>query len=364
MRAIVVEPPTPGARLVDVPEPERATGEVKVQVIECGVCGTDREIVLGQYGKAPPGRRQLILGHENLGRVVEVGPEVPGFAVGDLVVATVRRGCGVCRFCLANRSDFCETGLFTERGISGRDGYFTEFYTELPEYLVKVPEELRPRAVILEPLSVVEKAISEGTATMNRYEPTPGHPRLGPPHALVTGTGAIGLLAALLLVDKGFEVRAIDLHDDTPAARLLTGRGVHHTNVRPGLDRLGEERFHLIIEASGVAELDFQLLDYLAPNGVLVLTGIPHAETPDFPIPGGRILRGMVLENQALVGSVNANRSYFEQGRDHLISHAASWGPELDPLLLTRRPLEQYPDVLEEKGHAIKTVLTFHGASN
>lgn len=358
MRAVVVNPPKPGARMIELPEPVRRPGEVKVQVLEVGVCGTDREIAHGAYGRAPPGSDQLILGHESLGRVVESGPEVQELDVGDLVVATVRRGCGLCRFCLSNRSDFCETGKFTERGIKGRDGYFCDYYTEVPEYLIRIPHTLRERAVLLEPLSVVEKAVAEGRTTMARYEPTPGHPRKGPPHALVTGTGAIGILAALLLIETGFSVRAVDLHDDaTPAARLLARRGVAHTNLKPGIGALGDERFNLIVEASGVAELDFQLLDVLAPNGVLVLTGIPHAEGPDFKIPGGRLLRGLVLENQAIVGSVNANRTYFERGRDHLVEYADMRGNDIDPLFLSRRPFEEFDAVLGEKGGAIKTVL-------
>ncbi len=360
MRALVVNPPAPGIHLADLPEPVRGPGEVKVRIVECGVCGTDRDIVLGKYGRSPAGHDALILGHENLGVVVESGPETPGFDPGDLVVATVRRGCGQCRFCFTNRSDFCESGLFTERGIKGRDGYFCEVYTERPEYLVKVPGGLRSRAVLLEPMSVVEKALAEGRSILTRFEPTPGYPLGRPYRALVTGTGAIGILASLLLAADGFTVTAVDLHDDTtPAARLLAAQGVAHVNLRGGIALLGDARFDLIVDATGVADLELHLVDYLRPNGVLVLTGIPAADAPPITVPAGRLLRDLVLENQAVVGSVNANRSYFELGRDHLVQHADRWGPEFDRLIFDRTPLDGYGPVLEQKGSSIKHVLTF-----
>lgn len=359
MRALLVAPPSAGVTLADRPEPIRGPGEVKVRVVEVGVCGTDRDIARGKYGTPPEGERELILGHENLGLVTEAGPDTPGFAAGDLVVATVRRACGRCRFCAAGRSDFCESGAFTERGIRGRHGYFAEYYTERPEYLVHVPDPLRSVGVLLEPLSVVEKAVAEGQAILGRYEPTPGHPRTRAYAALVTGTGAIGMLAALVLAREGYEVTAIDRHDGGTVAPLLARIGARHANVAEGLGALGPARFDLVVEASGSAALDFALVDYLAPNGALVLTGIPNADDPAFAVSGGRLLRELVLENQAIVGSVNANRTYFERGVTHLAEFGARWGDVAERLVTERRPLEQFADALEGKsGSAIKSVLT------
>lgn len=360
MRAVLVRPPAAGARLGEMPTPVAGPGEVEVDVLECGVCGTDRDIAEGKYGRAPDGATELILGHENLGRIHRVAPGTPGFAVGDLVVATVRRGCGRCRFCRAGRSDFCETGGFTERGISGRHGYWCARYVERPEYLVRVPESLRDHAVLLEPLSVVEKAIHEGQRIVARYEPTTGFPRERPYRALVTGTGAIGMLAALVLGLEEYSVTVIDRHDDTtPAARLLAEAGIPHVNVAGGLAALGEARYDLIVEASGSATLDFELLDYLGPNAGLVLTGLPTADPAGVPVPAGRLFRAMVLGNQAIVGSVNANREYFERGIHHLLAMRRRW-PGLAPRLITeRRPLAEFADAISAKaGATIKTVLT------
>jgi aldose 1-dehydrogenase [NAD(P)+] len=203
VRAVVVRPPFAGVSLAEVPAPALGRGNVRVGVVECGVCGTDRDIVAGKYGRAPTDSPTLILGHENLGVVEEVAPGADGFAVGDWVVATVRRGCGQCRFCRTNQSDFCETGNFTERGITGAHGFMTEEYVDVPEYLVRVPAALRSSAVLLEPLSVVEKATFMGQCVLDRKEPTPGDPPTSTPNALVAGTGTVGILAAFLLRMRG-----------------------------------------------------------------------------------------------------------------------------------------------------------------
>lgn len=347
MRAVVVSPPEPGARLLEVPAPEAGPGEVAVDVLECGVCGTDRDIAQGLYGRPPDGSAQLILGHENLGTVAQVGAGVEGFGVGDLVVATVRRGCGICRFCATNQSDVCETGKFTERGIGGRDGYFADRYVERPEYLIPVPGRLRKVAVLLEPMSVVEKAVLEGQEVLARRGKTPGYPEPSAPSALVAGTGAIGMLAAFLLRSEGYDVTAIDRHGGaTPAAALLARIGATHVDASGGLGSLGDRRFQLVVEATGSAGLDLDLLRTLGPNGVLVLTGIPPAGKGAIPFDAGTMLRGMVLANQALVGSVNANRRYFERGRRHFGGFVKRWGNALGSLITERAPLAEFGRLL------------------
>jgi glucose 1-dehydrogenase len=360
MRAVVVHPPSPGAELRDVPAPALPSGGVRVRVLECGVCGTDHDIVAGKYGSSPAGAPYLILGHENLGEVLEVAPGQTGFAPGDLVVATVRRGCGRCRFCLSNQSDFCETGLFTERGIGGAHGYMAEEYVEVPEYLVRVPAMLRPVAVLLEPLSVVEKAVFQGQRVLDRKEPTPGRPKTATPSALVAGTGAIGILAALVLRLRGYEVVAIDRHGEgTPAASVLAEAGASHVNVAPGMGAISGRRFDLVVEATGSVSLDFSLIDSLGPNGVLVLTGIPDAGGPVTPVAGGTLLRDLVLGNQAILGSVNANRTYFESGLRDLTVMQERWPGAVGEIISARRPIEECRSVLDQRTPGtIKTVLT------
>jgi glucose 1-dehydrogenase len=365
VRALVVRPPASGVELTDVPSPDALPGGVRVGVIECGVCGTDHDIVDGKYGRPPAGSPFLILGHENLGRVREVSSGTQGFAVGDLVVATVRRGCGRCRFCRTNRSDFCETGGFTERGIGGAHGFMAEEYVEIPEYLVRVPPALARVAVLLEPLSVVEKAVFQGQRVLDRKEPTPGDPRTGLPSALVAGTGAIGMLAAFVLRVRGYDVTAIDRHDDTTVAgRLLARVGAKHQNVAEGFASLSDRHFDLVVEATGSVALDFTLVDRLGPNGVLVLTGIPDAASPPTNVAGGALFRDVVLGNQAIVGSVNANRSYFESGLRDLTVFEERWPGAVGEMISVRRPIEEFASVFGGRaGGTVKTVLTV-GPSN
>ena len=364
MQAAIARPPTPGIAIADVPPPERAAGRIRVRVLEVGVCGTDHDIAAGRYGRGPDGCPFLIVGHENLGVVLEGDDSVAGIAPGDLVVATVRRGCGRCRFCSANRSDFCETGGFTERGILGAHGYLTEEYTEAPEYLVRVEPSLRDVAVLLEPLSVVEKAVLQGQRVLDRKEPTPGFPPKGPASALVAGTGAIGMLAAFVLRGQGYDVVAIDRHDHTtPAAKLLARIGANHANVAAGLEGLDPEGYDLILEASGSTGLDFGLAAALGPNGVLVLTGIPEAGASPISVAGGELWREVVLGNRAIVGSVNANRTYFEAGLRDLRVFEERWPGAVAGLLNARRPFADVAAVVGGPvGGTIKTVLEVAGA--
>ncbi len=357
MKALVVRPPAPGAELVEVPRPDLPPGGARVRVLECGVCGTDLDIVGGRYGRAPDGASYLVLGHENLGVVAEVDRGAVGVTPGDLVVATVRRGCGACRFCAAGRSDFCETSRYTERGIWGAHGYLAEEYVELAGELVVVPPSLRSAAVLLEPLSVVEKAIEQGLAVHARERPPPETSGAAP-SALVAGTGAIGMLCALALRTRGWKVVAVDRHgSETPAAKTLGRVGARHVDAENGPGVLGPERFDLVVEATGSAELDVSLLDLLAPNGVLVLTGIPDAAAgPTAPL--GARLRRLVLQNQAVVGSVNANRTHFALGVADLGRIEQTWPGVAAGLVGERRPWEEYAAVLAQRpAGAIKTAL-------
>lgn len=360
MRALVVHPPGAGVELTEAPAPPRASGAVRVAVLECGICGTDHDIIEGKYGRSPAGSSFLILGHENLGIVREVDADATDLRPGDLVVATVRRGCGRCRFCRTNRSDFCETGGFSERGIGGAHGYMAEEYVDIPEYLVKVPPALRPVAVLLEPLSVVEKAVFQGQRVLDRKEPTPGEPRAVPPSALIAGTGAIGMLAALVLTMRGYRVTAIDRQgDDTPGARLLARVGARHVNVAPGFGALGDARFDLVLEATGSVSVDFSLIDALGPNGVVVLTGIPDPRGAPETVPGGHLFRRLVLGNQAVLGSVNANRTYFESGLGDMTIAEERWPGALGSMVTSRRPIGEFRSVLGERpGGGVKAVLT------
>lgn len=133
-----------GIQSFDLPKPEIQTPtQVLVRIVEAGIDGTDYAIVQGNEFDMHPEEDTMTLGHEAVGIVEEIGPEVKTLKEGDLVVSTVRRSCGLCAPCLHGRSDMCETGLFTERGIHKTHGFFTEYFVDDEEYIVKVPKALR-----------------------------------------------------------------------------------------------------------------------------------------------------------------------------------------------------------------------------
>src|SRR5215471_12810789 len=203
MQALAVFPSKKKVDLLDIPKPQlNGATEVLLRLREVGLCGTDREIASFEYGDPPSGADHLILGHESLGEVIEVGRKVQSLKPGDLVVAMVRRPCphAECRACRAGRPDFCATGDFTERGIKGADGFLADYVVDDEAYLVKVPRPLADVAVLVEPLTVITKAADQAYAIFDRlpYDP-------GPQRGLVLGAGPIGLLGAMVLVADGFE---------------------------------------------------------------------------------------------------------------------------------------------------------------
>jgi threonine dehydrogenase-like Zn-dependent dehydrogenase len=192
------------AELREVPEPHSDLGSVLVEAVAVGVCGTDREIIHGEYGIAPPGEDYLIIGHESLGRVIEA-PVPSGLVAGDLVVGIVRRPDPVpCTSCSAGEWDMCRNGLYTEHGIKELHGFCAERFRLEPNEAVKVDPRLGDLAVLLEPASVLAKA-------WEHIDRIGARAHWKPERALVTGAGPIGLMAALMGVQRGLEVHVLDL---------------------------------------------------------------------------------------------------------------------------------------------------------
>jgi len=364
MKAVALTPGTTRLGLVDRPEPAIASpDEVKVRILRVGICGTDREEASGGRARAPQGRTDLVIGHEMIGQVVETGKAVTRVKPGDYAVFTVRRGCGQCMPCQANRSDMCLTGNYRERGIWGLDGYQTEYAVDEEQYVVRVPEELEAVGVLTEPLSVAEKAVDESVRLQAARLPgeAVAHPWLQGRQSLVAGLGPIGLLAALVLRLRGAEVFGIDVVDaDGARPRWLEhigGKYVDGRRVPP--DRVERElgRMDLILEATGVASLEFNLLDALGTNGVYVLTGIPGGDRP-LQVDGADLIRRLVLGNQVMIGSVNASRDHFQMAVDDLALARRRWGDHAAGLITHRRPVADYPSVLtRHEPDEIKVVL-------
>jgi glucose 1-dehydrogenase len=344
MKALRVTPLKAGSTALDVvDEPPETDGPVLVETIAIGVCGTDMEIISGNYGWPPPGRDRLILGHESLGRVLEA-PAGANVAVGDLVVGIVRRPDPVpCINCAVGEWDFCRNGKYTERGIKERDGYCSERYRITPDYVVKVDPSLGMLGVLLEPTSVVEKAWEQVERIGNRatWKPTT---------AVVTGAGPIGLLAALIGRQRGLDVTVIDQVTDGPKPELVAAIGAHY---HTGTIESGGDPPDIVIECTGVGSLVFDAMEHLTPGGVVCLTGISSGGRT-IAVDAGLLNKDMVLENEAVVGSVNANRRHYEAGAETLAKADKSW---LEKVVSRKVPLDQWQQALDRQPNDVKVVI-------
>lgn len=354
MRAIAFEPGSKKTRLVERAEPDiTAPDEIKMKIVRVGICGTDREKASEGKFKLPQGQNDLVIGHEMLGQVVDVGDKVTRVKPGDFGVFTVRRGCGKCVPCSINRSDMCKTGDYTERGLRELDGYLSEYVVDKEEYVVYVPPKLADTGVLCEPFSVVEKAIDEIMKIQLVRLPgasiTPDW--IYGKRCLVTGLGPIGLLAALALRLRGAEVYGLDIVDEgSSRPKWLEGiDGKYFDGRRIEPDKLDDilGPMDVIFEASGVPGLAFNILDALANNGIYVFTGLPTKEYT-IKIQGGELMEQIVHGNQIIMGSVNASRDHFRMAVDDLERAYFKWSDHAARLITHRRSFSDFDNVLEE----------------
>jgi glucose 1-dehydrogenase len=362
MKAIAVHPGQPNSmHLRDVDEPrldEIPDGRgVLVKVLRVGVDGTDKEINAAEYGDAPDGFEYLITGHESLGRVVEVGPNVPSFIQpGTVVVASVRRP-GTSVYDSIGLQDMTTDDVYFERGINKRHGYLTEYYVEDHEYVVPLPNCLSETGVLLEPLTVAEKAIAQAFEIQRRlkvWQPT---------RAAVLGSGTVGLLTTLALRLRGIEVTCLSLrpkpyrNSDLIEQLGATYVSTMETSVMEAARRHGP--FDLIVEATGFSPLVWEAAQALAKNGVLMLVSVTGGER-QVEIPSDVINQGFVLGNKVMAGSVNASPTDFTSGRDDLVKAYAFYPGWLEKLLTHPvEGLENYEQMLRELTEATDAIKVF-----
>ncbi len=344
MRALTVRPGTKDSlQLRDIPEPAESDGAVLIDGLAIGLCGTDAEIVAAQYGKAPPGVDYLVLGHENLGRVREA-PEGSGFEPGDHVVGFVRRPDPVpCAACAAGEWDMCRNGLYVEHGIAGLHGFGRERWRAEPDAIVKLGPELGELGVLLEPTTIVAKAWEQ----VERIGPRAfWQPRI----AAVTGAGPVGLLAALISVQHGYETHVFDRVTDGPKPGLVEDLGAtYHAESLPE-SHLAPD---VIIECTGVSSAVLDALAQSATDGIVCLTGVSDVGSTQ-QVDIGAINRNAVLHNGVVFGTVNANRRHYELGIAALAAADPSW---LARLITRRVPLAQYAEGFARHSDDVKVVL-------
>ena len=346
MKAITVEPKMPGSALLEeVAEPDVQDGDVLVEAVAVGVCGTDVEIVEGKYGWAPPGGTRLVLGHESLGRVLDPGPK-SGLNKGDLVVGIVRRPDPLpCPSCAVGEWDMCRNGQYTERGIKQIHGFMSERWRIESEYAVKVDSSLGLLGVLLEPTTVVTKAWEQVVAVGQRsfWEPQT---------VLVTGAGPIGLLAALLGMQRGLEVHVLDRAESGPKPEIVRALGAtYHTGT---VKSVGFEP-DVIVECTGVGQVIQDSIQGVGAGGIVCLTGVGTGGVAA-GTAAADVAAAAVLKNNVVVGSVNANRRHWYKAGQALARADRSW---LARLLTRRERPENFMTALHRKPEDIKVVIQF-----
>ena len=345
MRAMTVIPGQPdSAELTELPDPQAAPGELLVEPLYLGVCGTDREIIEGGHGEPPPGHERLVLGHELLGRVKE-GRD--GFEGGQLVAGIVRRPDPVpCVCCGRGEWDMCHNGQYTERGIKALDGYGAELATIEADFAVPIPDELGTLGVLTEPTSILAKAWEQIERISSRA--CSAHERV-----LVTGAGPIGLLAAMMGAQRGLEVHVLDRATEGAKPDRVHGLGAHYHSGEV-TEMAKEIEPDIVVECTGVAELVAGAMQHTAPGAVVCLTGVAASRTLSVDV--GALNNELVLENDVVFGSVNANRRHFEQAVGSLREADPDW---LGRLITRTVPLERWPEAIEKGDDDIKVVVEF-----
>ncbi|HEX8127944.1 MAG TPA: glucose 1-dehydrogenase [Pyrinomonadaceae bacterium] len=381
MKAVAVFPEAKEIKIIEHEEPRLSSPtEVKLRVLEVGICGTDKEICAFEYGTPPKSSPYLLLGHESLSEVVETGAGVEHLKRGDLVVASVRRPCPheSCVACRMGRQDFCFTGDFTERGIKEQHGYLTEFVVDDERYMNVVPAHLREVGVLVEPLTIAEKALTQLWQVQQRLPwecPTPASARESAPaagrgnagghrvdchRALVLGAGPVGLLGAMALSVAGFETHVYSREPATSdRARLVESFGGKYISAEThAVEALAEQigGIDLVYEAVGASGLAFEVMKYLDTNGVFVFTGVPGRKSP-VAVDTDLLMRNLVLRNQVVFGTVNAGRDAFEAAIRDLEIFNTRWPQVVKSLITARVPIEEHRDLLLGKVGGIKNVI-------
>lgn len=348
MRAITLTPGVANsARLDEISPPPASDGTILARTVALGVCGTDREIVAGEYGASPPGERRLVLGHESLGRVEEA-PADSGFAAGDLVVGVVRRPDPVpCPSCAAGEWDMCQNGRYVERGIKERHGYGAEQFRIEPAFAIKIDPALGILGVLVEPTSIVAKAWDHTERIGARSR------AWRPQTVLVTGAGPIGLLAAMMGVQRGLEVHVLDHNTDGPKPALVRALGAtYHAGETADIEGLAPD---VLMECTGAPAVIRDVLGRTAPDGIVCLAGVTAAGHA-FEFDIGRYNRTMVLNNETVFGTVNANLTHYEMAADALARAEPAW---LKRLITRRVPLDRWSEALEHRPNDVKVIIEF-----
>lgn len=327
MKAVGLKKNEKGIFTFDIPKPEiQNDDDVVLKILETGIDGTDLLLYHEHMVDAAENEDVLVLGHESVGMVESTGKNVTAVSPDDVVVPTVRRGCGICTSCLSGKSDYCFSGLYKEHGIHKLHGFLTEYTKSAEEYIVKVTHEERPYAVWTEPMSIVEKSFEQMKIVQSRLPASCPHTHHewsdeewgGCKTAIVVGAGPLGFLATAYLRLSGAEVYVIEIvPEDHAKVQMVKRLGAHYIDGRafaPASIAAALEHIDIIFEASGASQIALDLIAIMSRNSAYIMTGIPRKVPHEVCTDGNMILRTIVRLNIVIIGSVNGNREHFIAG--------------------------------------------------
>lgn len=369
MKAIAVFPARREVQLIEREEPQiTQPTQVKLRMLDIGVCGTDKEICRFEYGTPPADSEYLVIGHESLGIVAEVGPLVSNLRPGDLVVPMVRRPCTheECLACRQNRQDFCFTGDFRERGIKEEHGFMEEFIVDDAQYMNLIPLTLREVGVLVEPLTIAEKALAQVWQIQQRLPwgitGSAGLKGQVKHKAIVLGAGPVGLLGTMALLNAGFETYVYSRSPGPNAkANLVESLGARYlSDLEVPVERLVKEvgNIDLVYEAVGASAISFEVMKVLGTNGIFAFTGVPGRKAP-IEVDTDLLMRDLVLKNQVVFGTVNAGQDSFRAAIRDLEVFLKRWPEAVRSLITGRYSPERFREVLLGAPGGIKNVITF-----
>ena len=354
MDAIAVTRDDRTPQVVDLPRPEPGPGEALVRTLRVGVDGTDHEVIAGDHGGFPEGDDHLVLGHEAVGVVED--PNGTDLDAGDVVAPTVRRRPnGDNEYFARGEPDMAPGGEYVERGIEGAHGFMAEYFTSPDEYLVPLPAELADLGFLVEPVSITEKALELAFAARSAFD-------WQPQSAFVLGNGSLGLLTLAMLAERDdFDsLYCLGRRDrPDPTIDIIERIGATYVDSRETSvpeAASAQEPMDFVYEATGHARHAFETIEALAPNGVGALLGVPESDW-NFEVAGSDLHRELVLENKALVGSVNSGVDHFEAAVETLQTLPA-W--LFDDLVTGVSDLDEFQRAFAHDETTIKTAVQFH----
>ncbi|MFC1945147.1 alcohol dehydrogenase catalytic domain-containing protein [Chloroflexota bacterium] len=372
MRAIGIIEGLNKAKIMDLEKPQiHESNDVLIEVKFVGISEIDRRFAQGETFIAPEGFDFLILGHEVMGRVIEVGPSVVNLQIGDNVVLTSRRNCGKCTECERDNTDLCLSGLYSERGIRGAHGFMAEYILEKEKYIVKIPEAIEDIAILLSPLSIAEKIVTSIVSfghRMDNPKPWPEHAYHDPDWgmektAVVVGGNSTAILTALLLRLKSVNTFLLSNRIGTSKIqRLVESAGIkyYETSVNESCEHFSQKigRTDTVIDCSGEAEFNINLLDLLGNSGAFVTSTIPSINLKN-NVNINRFMLDRLIRNQGMFGCISANRRYLESAINDLILLKEQFTEPINGIITDKIPFSNYESAFSAlENTSIKVILT------